>query len=310
MRHQFLRALCGGCTLAAVVALAACSSPSGSTSTGNSATATTAPTATATPQSPCTQIVPGATPFSSLSGAPGIQVPAGSYISAGASSGGGSGQYAIETYTLCFQGAESAINGGPPAQQTSTFVQLENNGWTLNNLFPDPSNFSYLDYCSNAHNCLNTSGSGAPFTFIGFNQYASHAGGYTTVQIQVATIAAPTCLNDPNYYSGTPKYTLYYDGNGAGNKGNPQNHFLMPPATRVSTYQGGGTAGSTYVFYCSAGTQASVVSFLSSAMQNIGWTISNPSSNGFSATEGGGVYRIDISVQNPNNYYLRVFVPM
>ena len=211
-------------------------------------------------------------------------------------------------------GSESAVDGGnvsPSGTPSSTLGYLVHAGWTINNLFPDPTNDAYLDYCSNAHNCLNTSGSPNPFTFVGFNQYASHAGGYTTLQLQVATISAPSCLNDPTYYSGTAKYTLYYDGNSASTSGSPQDHFEMPPATRVSTFQGGGTAGSTYVYYCSAGTQSTVVSFLKQAMQNVGWTISSASASGFTAATGSNpTYRIDISVAQPNNYPLRVFVPM
>ena len=85
----------------------------------------------------------------------------------------------------------------------------------------------------------------------------------------------------------------------------------MPPGTRVSTYQGGGTAGSTYVYYCSAGSQATVVNFLVQAMSNVGWTISSAVLAGFTARYGSGpTYQIDVAVQNPNNYSLRVFVPM
>jgi hypothetical protein len=279
-----------------------------------SAVATEVPTTTPTPQPPCVQLVPGSTPFSSVSGVSGIQLPAGTYISAVTATGGGTGQYTVQSYTLCFPGAEADIDGGnllPSGTATSTIGHLVHSAWTLNNLFPDPTSFSYLDGCSSDHNCLNTSGSPDPFTFVGFDQYASHSGGYTTFRLQVATIAAPACLNDPTYYSGTPSYTLFYDGNSAAGAGNPQNHFQMPPATRVSTFKGGGTPGSTYVYYCSAGTQASVVGFLSQAMQNVGWTISNSSASGFSASHGSNpTYSLDVLVQNPNNYYLRIFRPM
>ena len=292
--------------LMSLLLLAGCSSTaSTSTTPGGSGTATAG--ATATPVPPCTQFVPGATPFSSVSGVSGLQLPTGSYISTGTTSGGGTGQYSVTTYTACFQGSESAIDGGG----SSTFSHLAQSGWKQNNLFPDPSNFSYIDYCSNAHECFNSSGSPNPFTFVGFEQYASQSGGYTTFRLQVATITAPTCLNDPNYYSGAPKYTIYYDGNSASSNNNNY-HFLMPPGTRVSTYQGGGTAGSTYVYYCSAGSQSTIVSFLKQSMQNIGWAISNPSASGFTATIGTSpqMYTITVEVQNPNNYDLRVFVPM
>ena len=274
---------------------------------------TEAPTLTPTPSPPCVSDLPGSAPLSTINGVPGIQLPPGTYATAGTSSGGGTGQYTVTTYTMCFQGGEAAIDGGsmPPAgPPTSTVGHLVQAGWVLNNLFPDPTNFAYLDYCSTQHVCVNSTGTGTPFTFVGFDQYASQSGGYTTARLQVATIAAPACLNDAQYYSGTPKYTLYYDGSKASSS-NPTNHFLMPPGTRVSTFLGGGTAGSLYVYFCSAGTQATAVAFLKLSMQNGGWTISNVSASGFSASTGTNpTYRIDVSISNPNNYYLRVFVPM
>lgn len=297
-----------------VLSLAGCTTTATSGSQGSAAaTATATIAATATPQPPCAQLVPGAAPAQGVNGVPGIQLPSGTYMGAATASGGGQGQYTVHSYRLCFQGAESAIDGGvisPSAPPTSTIGYLVHAGWTLNNLFPDPTSLAYLDYCSSGHTCVNNAGSPNPFTFVGFDQFASHTGGYTTFRLQVATIAAPSCLNDPQYYSGTPKYTIYEDGNSA-NSNNPTYHFQMPPGTRVSTFQGGGTAGSTYVYFCSAGTQATVVNFLVQSMQNDGYTISSAASAGFTATKGSGPsYRVDVSVQNPNNYYLRVFVPM
>ncbi len=291
-----------------LLSLAGCAATTVTVVTGATPAATATPTATPLPA--CAQLVAGAGPASGVNGIPSIQLPAGTYSSAATASGGGTGQYTIQTYTLCFHGAETAIDGGGP----STIGQLETGGWVVNNLFPDPTSFSYLDYCSagggSANLCLNTSGSGSPFTFAGFDQFASHSGGYTTFRLRVATIAAPSCLNNSQYYSGTPKYTLYQDGNSASSS-NPTYHFQMPPGTRVSTFMGGGTAGSTYDYYCSAGTQATVVSFLKQSMQNDGYTISGLSASGFSAsTVNGHTYNVDVSVANPNNYYLRVFVPM
>lgn len=303
--------------LLAILALLAGCAPSGTASATASATnaptmtplatTTSTPAASATPQAVCTVLVAGSAPYTSISGLPGMKLPSGAYVSSPTPTGGGQGQYAIATYIGCFQGGESAIDG----PSSSTISQLKTLGWKLNNLFPDPSNFAYLDYCSNSHNCLNDAGSPNPFTFAGFDQYAGHPGGYTTFRLQVATIGAPSCLNDPQYYSGTPKYTIYYDGNNASNSGSPQNHFQMPPGTRVSTFNGGGTAGSTYVYFCSAGNQSWVVNFLVQAMQNTGWAISSAASAGFTAKFGSNpTYQIDVAVSNPNNYSLRVYVPM
>lgn len=303
----------GAICLLVVLVVAGCSSNASGKHGGSSATATKGALPTATPQPQCAALVPGSAPFTSLSGVPGIQMPAGAYMSAGASSGGAAGEYTIQTYTACFQGSESAIDGGvltQTATPSSTLGYLVHSGWLPNNLFPDPSNFAYLDACSSGHTCVNDTGSPNPFTFFGVAQFASHTGGYTTFQLQVATIAPPSCLNDPTYYSGTAKYTLYEDGNNVTST-NPTYHFQMPPGTRVSTYQGGGTAGSTYVYFCSNGTQASVVGFLHQSMQNDGYSITNLTANGFNAALGSGpTYNVSVLVQNTNNYYLRIFVPM
>lgn len=306
--------LAGGLSLVVALFLVGCAGipgggGGGTTTAQATATATATATAqpTATPQPACVQLVPGAAHFTGVSGVTGLTLPSGAYISSGAYSGGGAGEYNVTTYTACFHGVESAIDGF----SGSTVANLHASGWALNNLFPDPSSFAYLDYCSGSHNCLDQGGSGVPFTFIGFDHYASHAGGYMTFRLQVASIGAPSCLNNAQYYSGTPKYTLFYDGNSASPSGDAWDHFQMPPGTRVSTFNGGGTAGSTYVYYCSAGTKATVVSFLDQAMHNAGWTISGLTASGFSASYGSSpTYRIDVNVQNPNNYYLRVFIPM
>ncbi|MFI5272691.1 MAG: hypothetical protein ACHQ4H_06625 [Ktedonobacterales bacterium] len=286
---------------------AASSAQTGGTTPTAPAPATALPTVTPTPQPACATLDPGSVPFTGLNGVPGLTMPAGTYISGASTNGGGSGQYTVVSYTLCFQGGESAIDGG---SSSTTVNLLKQSGWKVNNLFPDPTNFSYLDYCSNSHICLNTAGSPNPFIFAGFDDYVSHSGGYTTFRTQFGTITAPTCLNDPTYYTGTPKYTLYEDGNSASSS-NPTYHFQMPPGTRVSTYTGGGTAGSTYVYFCSSGTQATIVAFLKLALQNGGWTISNLSASGFNVTTGNNpTYSIAVNVQNPNNYSLRIFVPM
>ncbi len=303
MESRMRAIIMSGLTLLMAVTLAACASAGVTT-----VVVTATPQASATPQPVCVQLAPGAAPFTSINGVAGLTLAAGGVLTSGVQSGGGAGQYQVMSYTGCFQGSESAIDG----MTGSTIAQLKQAGWGLYNLFPDPTNNAYMDNCSNSHNCLNSTDAHQTFSFVGFDQYASHVGGYTTFRIQVATIAAPSCLNDPQYYTGTPTYTLYYDGSIEGNHGNPQFHFQMPPGTRVSTFQGGGTAGSTYVYYCSAGTQASVVQFLDLAMSSIGWTVSGVTATGFTATFGTSPaqFTIAVNVQNPNNYYLRVFVPM
>lgn len=274
--------------------------PIASTTATGGASSTT--TATGSLQQACLAADPGAMPFQ---GVDGLQLPSGSYITVPTTAGGGAGQYTVQTYTICVPGGEAAIIGG----SSSAVGQLEQNDWKENNLFPDPTSLSYLDYCSAPHFCLNTPGTPNTFTFMGFDQFASHAGGVETAELQIGSMDTPICLNDVGYYSGAAKYTLYFDGNSTAQGSIPAYHFQMPPETRVSTFTGGGTAGSTYNYFCSGGTQNTVIAFLTNAMQNIGWSVT-PNSTGFSATEGSNpTYMIDLNIVNPNNYSLRVFIP-
>jgi hypothetical protein len=85
----------------------------------------------------------------------------------------------------------------------------------------------------------------------------------------------------------------------------------MPPGTRNSTFRGGGTAGSTYTYFCSAGSAASVSSFLQQSMGDDGYTVGAPDSGGcFAGNKGSSpLYSVQVCVTNPNNYYVRIFVP-
>lgn len=317
-RSALPRALPLALSAVVIASLAGCGSTTSTTSTTTGIVQTSAQQPTNTPTPGCVQLVPGATLANGVSGVPGIQLPAGTYISAPTQSGGGAGQYIVQSYTVCFQGAEAQIDGGPStpsATPTSTIGHLvHDDGWQVNNLFPQGSDAAYLDICSagggSNKECLNTSGSPSPFSFLLFDQFAAHNNGYTTFQLQVASIGVPTCSSNPQYFTGTPQYTLYQDGNTVNGGGGPY-HFQMPPGTRVSSFQGGGTAGSTYAYYCSAGTQATILSFLKQSMQNVGYTFSTVSSSGFTATlTSSRTYSVEVSVTDPQNYYLRIFVPM
>ena len=315
-RRAPVRALSSLAFFAAILLLVGCSSTSSTTPGAGQATPNGAATATATgtsggsttggggTQQACLAAAPGSMPFQ---GVDGLQLPSGSYITVPTTAGGGDGQYTVQTFTICVPGGEAAIDGG---SSSSAVSQLQQNQWVLNNLFPDPTSLSYLDYCSAPHICLNTPGTPNTFTFMGFDQFASQAGGVETARLQIGSMTTPICLNDVGYYSGTPKYTLYEDGNSTAQGSVPAYHFQMPPETRVSTFNGGGTAGSTYEYFCSGGTTATVTNFLTQSMQNIGWTVT-PNSTGFSATDstGGVTYMIDLNITYPNNYSLRVFVP-
>ncbi len=84
----------------------------------------------------------------------------------------------------------------------------------------------------------------------------------------------------------------------------------MPPATRISSYKDSGGGGAHDVFFCSAGTTASIINVLEFTMQTDGWSIAVTSASTFSATKGGSPrYRIDVNAANPSNYFLRIYDP-
>jgi len=266
-------------------------------------------TPTATPLPPCAQLPGGATLFTALEAAPDLELPTGTYISAPTTSGGGVGRYTVQSYMVCIPGKEEDIDGdfyGPgtrPQSPLSTLARLLHFGWMGNHLFPDSYDFATLDGCTGTRKCLNSTGTSEPFTFLSVDQFFARSGGITTFMLQVATIPAPRCLNDPQYYSGTPRYTLFEEGNSP-TSGNPAYYFPMPPATRVSTFTGGGATK----YFCSAGPTASVVSNLQFALQTHGFYLTNISENEFNATKGSTpTYHVEVKVPNPGNYSLRLY---
>lgn len=272
-------------------------------------TATVAPTATPLPA--CAQLPGGATLFAGLLTMPDLTLPPQSYISAPLTTGGGVGQYTVQSYTVCFPGQESLVDGDvytPSANPTSSLGKLVRAGWTLNHMFPDSYDFAWLDQCTGVTYCLNDGGTPNPFTFLSVDQFAAQSGGVTIFRLQVATIAAPVCLNDPTYYAGTPHYTLYEEGNDF-SKMTATYYFPMPPATRVSDYART-HPGSQYRYFCSAGTPATILSILERGMQSNDYTLTQITPNGFVATKGSGpIYEVDVNVPSAGNYSLRIYPP-
>src|SRR5215469_10967615 len=90
------------CVLVIGLSLAGCAT---STVTGTQAsTPIPSPTPSPTAVPACVTLVPSATPVTAVNNVPGIQLPAGTYSTPATNSGGGSGQYTIVTYTLCYAG--------------------------------------------------------------------------------------------------------------------------------------------------------------------------------------------------------------
>lgn len=313
-------ALAVACTLALIVAAAGIfgalphrfGAPIGSVTPKPAITQTATIAPTATPVPACAQLPGGATPFYGLAAVPDLTLPVGSYIGAPVTTGGREGQYTVQSYTVCFPGDESAIDGDlyqPPANPTSALGKLERHGWTHNNLFPDDYTIAALENCTVTLKCLNNAGTPNPFTFLSVDKFTAQPGGATTFQLQVATIDQPACLNNPTYYSGTPQYSLYEEGNDF-NTMTPTYYFQMPPATRMSNHVDS-ASGSTVKYFCSAGSQATVVNFMVGALGTESWTLSDITASGFVATKGTSpaFYEIDVNVPSANNYSLRFYPP-
>lgn len=306
LRRGVLATVCSGVLLL----MAACGSSTASTP-GEGSTTSTAPTATATnapptatPTPSCATALPGAgTPTlpSSFSTMP---MPGGSVATAPTTSGGSTGQYTVYTLDVCYQGTLDEVNG-PFSGHSSVLAQLLGMGWGIGpGAFPD--DLQKLTACATGRLCLTDNGlNPAPPHLASFENLHDTGGGFITYHLKLAQVT-PTPACDPAHFTGSATYNYFFDGH---DMGSGYGHFQLPPATRPSSDMGGGTAGSTYIGFCSAGTPATIIAFLQASMTAAGWSISNVSASGFTALYPvtGGHHETDIMVTAANYWLVRDF---
>ncbi len=310
IRTHSLPAILGAGVVALALALSACSGSTvtvlAPTATGTATAITTPAAPTATPLPSCATLVPGVVLITGSLPGFAIHYPSGAYITPPTGSGGGTGQYVVNTYTLCYAGTVDELNG-PFSGHSSTFAYLFGTGWgTTPGMFPDDG--ATLATCGGSRTCFTDAGDPNPFHFISFDQITTHAPNFVTFQMKTATIAAVTCPATSTYGAVEPQYLLF-----AGNAIKPgtiSHDYQFPPGTRAYNYLGGGYAGGVYVPYCANGSAASIAAFLKQSMQNGGYTITNVTATGFTAsyTASGQVYSTDVTA-NTNGFVLNEHIP-
>ncbi len=119
-------------------------------------------------------------------------------------------------------------------------------------------------------------------------------------------VPAPSCDAATFGDTSNDAWIIYQDNN---DHGSGYEHFLLPPATLYPVHYGGGTAGSTYFPFCSAGTPATIIAFLQTSMTAAGWTLSGVTASGFSGQYPitGGHRGVSVQVTSSQLWYIRVF---
>ena len=244
---------------------------------------------TASPAS-CATLLPGSGPLGSIGHFPEVALPADTNPMATGpeTSGGGPGQFTLIAYNVCFTGSASDVNG-PLSAHHSLSATLFGSGWRLTpTSFPFDAQYHRL--CSGAQACY-FSGDVVAGRQLEVDSVTDHGGHLITFHLILAfPPPAPSCnanfTNSPIQGIQTTTATAY----GA---------VPLPPLSRVVPDNAAGHGGTDV---CSAGTVATVASFLLTYMPQSGWTL-------HSASNGQQVWKsstgcIAISVSDPTQWVI------
>jgi hypothetical protein len=266
--------------------VAGCSSTASTTPGGSGTIAT--PTAGTTPTSApttCAQL-PG---FASAAAFSLTAAPANTVATSGATSGGGRGEWAVTTYSLCSPQSTTALkvsSGGHGSGTMPLLSYLPFINWGPNAYFP--ADGIAPTRCASGGHCFlkydNTQ-------FLNITHIVGHGHGLITWQLQVAAPpAAPACDSS---FSGS-----YLDPTGGTVVAGQEPAIPLPPLTHAG--QGQGAAGNHYLPLCSAGSGASVMASLAEAMPAFGWQSNG--TNRWKQTVGSNLWYVefgDASMANP-----------
>ena len=235
-------------------------------------TATTNVVATPTLQpsvSSCADALPGAGPASAGPSFSDLPLPPNSVSTAPTQSGGGgAGQFTLYQVQMCTaDSSAAAVN--------AFFSGLPSHGWLHSNTFP--ADGSFQSACSSSL-CW-----AKDVRYVSLKQPINDFGGVERYQLTIATAPpAPNCSGSGNTFSSGYYYTI------------PDPHYTatnvfanipLPPLTRIVPDDASG--GQRGYELCSAGTTASISSFMTKNLTNEGWTSTgggNWSKSGYSLT--------------------------
>jgi hypothetical protein len=266
-------------------------------------TATAIPTVTPTPIPSCPTLLPGSVAATPITGFTEVQFPSGTVDTAPHQTYGGTGQFTIIEYDLCYTGTPDDLIG-PFSGHHSVTANLLGAGWGTSQTFPytgdiqQPCVEHCFDFADNQR-------------YLTLDQITDHGNSVITYRMRLAAPPlSPTC-NPTNYPAATP-YSIYFDPNTTS-----AYHFQLPPLSKISSFNGGGHAGGTDTPICSAGTYATMIAFMQSSVTAAGWTVGTTSGTGFTAqmSQNGQTLTIDMSTSNglistTSEWVLTVHAPM
>lgn len=224
----------------------------------------------------CSAALPGAGPASAGSSFTDLPMPANSVSTPLAQSGGGgAGQFTLYTLQLC-------TSGSSPTSINAFFAGITAQGWLHSTTFPADGSFQ--------SNCTNSDCWAKDVRYVSLQEPISDlGGGIERYQLTLATAPpAPNCDNQGSTFSTGYYYKLPDPGY---KSTNVYANIPLPPLSRiVPDDASGGVRG---YGICSAGTVASITSFMNTQLTASGWS-----------TTGGGNwvksgYSLTVSVSSP-----------
>ena len=304
--HLFRSSLSSLVILATLILVTGCGTPITVTSTPGTATATKIIVPTGTTAPSCTTVLAGATALSPVPNFSDVKIPTGAVAQSPTNLGGGAGQFQVSDFSICFTGIVDDVTG-PFSGHTSVVAYLFGSGWGVSTTFPNDG--AVQSAC--AANCYSypTSGSHPYPRYIALDNVTttgSGGSGLVTYHMRLALPPSTPACAPATDYPMPYTYSIYFDTTAG------INHFQLPSLTVPSSNKGGGTAGSTYISFCSAGTTSSIVAFMQIAVTTSGWTVSSVTATGFFAQQvsGGRTYSFTVDASNPDNWFIRMFRPM
>jgi hypothetical protein len=251
-------------------------------------TATAMPTATPTPS--CATLVPGSSPLGTIPHFPEVALPSGANPVAAApqTSGGGSGQFTITSYAVCYTGTTDEVDG-PYSAHHSLSAMLLGTGWGRT---PDsfPFDAQYNKACSSSQFCF-FSGVAVIGRQLEADSVTDHGNHLITFNLRLAfPPTAPACNAN---FTGSPIHGIQTTAATA------YGTVPLPPISLLAPDNSTGHGG---LDICSTGTAATLSAFLMAYMPQNGWTLHASSSSSQTWKSGSGC--IDISIAAPVLWYM------
>jgi hypothetical protein len=249
---------------------------------------TSTPLPSPTPTPSCLTLLPGGTAIGTIANFPDIHLPPGTRATAPQTSGGAAGHFTVIQYDLCFTGTQDDLTG-PFSAHHSLVAYLLGAGWGIGpNSFPFDTQFNKP--CVSGQYCY-ISGAAIEGRQLEMDTIVDHGNSLITFHLRLALPpAAPSCnANFTN--SPIPGIQVKY--------GTSYGAVPLPPVSRVAPDNSAGHGG---VDVCSAGTGASILTFLTTYMPQNGWTLHAASGSNQTWKSNSGC--INVSVPDPALWFM------